>query len=288
MGWRFGFEVGLLGCHVSISKGVQYAPQRGTALGCECIQIFTRNPNQWKAKPLTDENITGFKENIKIYKIKAIMAHSIYLINLASHDKTLRKRSETTFLEEMDRCEALGIPYLVFHPGSYRETTEARGIQNLVNSLQRLLDQRPHQTVKLLIENTAGAGAQLGSRFEQIAEIRKRIQMPERVKVCLDTAHALAASYDLRAPVGLEEVLEQFNSIIGLENLLAFHLNDTPASPGSHKDRHANIGYGQISTEVFAQLVNDPRFQSHPMALETPGGDEWFQKNLQLLFKLRK
>lgn len=280
--------MGLLGCHVSIAGGVQNAPIRGHELGCEAIQIFTRNPSQWKAKALTDEQIQGFKAGIKTYNIQAVMTHSNYLINLASYDQSLRKRSERAFLKEMDWSEVLGIPFLVFHPGSFRESTERKGIRRLVISLQRLLNQRLEQSLVLLIENTSGAGSLLGASFEQIAEIRERIGMPNRVKVCFDTSHAFAAGYDLSSPKGFEEVLDQFDEIIGLEQLQAFHLNDSLTPLGSRRDRHENIGHGQIGTAPFEWLINDQRFQLHPMTLETPGGDEWFQKNLQLLYKLRK
>ena len=278
--------MGLLGCHVS--GAVDHSPQGGHELGCEIIQLFTRNPSQWISIPLTEEKITRFREQITIYGFQEVMVHGIYIMNLASASKTLRKRSETAFLEEMDRCEALGVPYLIFHPGSYRETTEIQGFQNIVQSLQRLLDKRPDQQVKLLIENTAGGGSLLGGRFEQIATIRNQLEPSDRIKVCLDTAHAYAAGYELHTPEGLGEVLDQFHATIGLKHLLAFHLNDTPAELGSHRDRHENLGHGQISVDTFAALVNDSRFRNHPMGLETPGGDEWFRKNLQILFELRK
>ena len=279
--------MGLLGCHISIEGGVQNAPSRGHDLGCEVIQIFTRNPNQWKCKPLTDENIVGFKEGIQRFNIHAIMTHSIYLINMASADRTIRRRSETAFLNEMDRCEALAIPYLVFHPGSFRNSTENRGIRRLVNSLNRLLSKRPDQQVQLLIENTSGAGSLLGSRFDQIAEIREQIEDRKRVHVCFDTSHAFAAGYDIRTSESYYELVDKIDSNIGLEHLKAFHLNDSKAKLASRRDRHENIGFGEIGELLFAELVNDSRFKNHPMTLETPGGDEWFRKNLQKLFQLR-
>jgi deoxyribonuclease-4 len=279
--------MGLLGCHVSVHKGVQYAPERGYELGCEVIQIFTRTPSQWKCKPLTEESITGWKEAIQTFKIQGVMTHAIYLINMASVDRTIRKKSETAFLTEMDRCEALNIPYLVFHPGSYRNSTEKRGIRRLVNSLKRLLLKRPDYQVKLLIENTAGGGSLLGNSFEQIAEIMDKADFPNRIHVCFDTSHAFAAGYDLQTPEGYHEIMDLFDSSIGLAHLKGFHLNDSKAELGSQRDRHENIGYGFIGKEVFKEIVNDSRFTSLPMTLETPGGDEWFQKNLKLLFKLR-
>jgi len=279
--------MGLLGCHVSVYGGVHNAPQRGHELGCEAIQIFTRNPNQWKCKPLTEESISGFKAGIKQFNIQAVMTHSIYLINMASSDRSLRKRSETAFLDEMDRCESLGIPYLVFHPGSFRDSTEKRGIRRLINSLKRVLSRCSHYQVQLLIENTAGSGSLLGSTFEQIAEIRDQTGYTDRIHVCFDTSHAFAAGYDLRTLEGYHEIIDQLDSIIGLEHLKAFHLNDSKTELGSHRDRHENIGLGLVGEPVFGEIVNDPRFKFIPMTLETPGGEEWFRKNLDLLYRLR-
>jgi len=172
---------------------------------------------------LAPEQIDGFKAALQKFHIQAVMTHSIYLINLASPDAALRKKSEAAFLDEVDRCEALGIPYLVFHPGSCREAPKQTGIKTLVESLQHVLTARPTGHVALLIENTAGAGSILGSRFEEIAEIRDRVAEPTRVKICFDTAHAFAAGYDLRTADVFAETLDQFNSQIGLEHLKAFH-----------------------------------------------------------------
>ncbi len=277
--------MGLLGCHVT--GGIDNAPQNGHALGCEAIQVFTRGPSQWKCKPLTEERITNFRSGIKAFNIQAVMTHSIYLINLASADRTIRRKSEAAFLEEMDRCEALGIPYLVFHPGSYRNSTERRGIRRLTNSLQRLLNTRPNQRVQILIENTAGAGFLLGDSFEQIGMILDLIGFPKRVHVCFDTSHAYAAGYNLQTKEDYHEVMTEFDSTIGLKHLKGFHLNDSKTELASRKDRHENLGHGFIGEAVFEEIVNDSRFKIHPMVLETPGGEDWFRKNLQLLFRLR-
>jgi deoxyribonuclease-4 len=279
--------MGLLGCHVSVEGGVSNAPERGAAIGCEAIQIFTRNQRQWASKPLPPEQIQGFKEALKKFNIQAVMTHSIYLINLASPDAALRRKSEAAFLDEVDRCEALTIPYLVFHPGSGREGPKQAGINTLVESLQHVLTARPECHVAVLIENTAGAGAILGSQFEEIAEIRDRVGMPARVKICFDTAHAFAAGYDLRTPTAFAETLDRFNSQVGLEHLKAFHINDSFSALGSNRDRHENIGKGRIGRDAFRYLVNDRRFERHPMTLETPGGDEALRRNLRLLFGFR-
>ena len=161
--------MGLLGCH--ITGGIDNAPQNAHKLGCEVIQVFTRGPSQWKCKPLSEKRITNFRAGIKAFNIQIVMTHSIYLINLASGNRTIRRKSETALLEEMDRCAALDIPYLVMHPGSFRNSTERRGIRRLTNSLQRLLNKRSEQKVQILIENTAGSGSLLGGRFEQIGLI---------------------------------------------------------------------------------------------------------------------
>ena len=277
--------MGLLGCHVT--GGIDNAPQNGHALGCEAIQVFTRGPSQWKCKPLSEERITNFRAGIKAFNIQAVMTHSIYLINLASANRTIRRKSEVAFLEEMDRCEALSIPYLVFHPGSYRNSTEKRGIRRLTNSLNRLLSKRPDQKVKILIENTAGSGFLLGDSFEQIGRILDQIEFSQRVHVCFDTSHAFAAGYDLQTKQDYYKVMTEFDSIIGLKRLKGFHLNDSKTELASRIDRHENLGHGFIGETVFAEIVNDSRFKKHPMVLETPGGEDWFRKNLQLLFRLR-
>jgi deoxyribonuclease-4 len=272
---------------VSVQGGVSNAPERGAGIGCEAIQIFTRNQRQWASKPLAPEQIEGFKGGLQRFHIQAVMTHSIYLINLASPDVALRKKSEAAFLDEVDRCEALGIPYLVFHPGSCREEPKKTGINMLVEGLQHVLTARPTGHVALLIENTAGAGSILGSRFEEIGEIRDRVGTPARVKVCFDTAHAFAAGYDLRTPNAFAEMLDQFNSQVGLEHLKAFHINDSYSALGSNWDRHENIGKGRIGREAFRYLVNDRRFERHPMTLETPGGEQAFRRNLRLLLSFR-
>jgi len=280
--------LGLLGCHVSISGGVQKAPERGAALGCEAIQIFTRNQRRWASKPLAEEQASAFREELERHHIQAVMAHSIYLINLASPDSSLRSRSEEAFLDEMDRCEMLGIPYLVFHPGSHRDSSKEAGIESVADSLTRLLDARPDHRVVLLLETTAGAGDTLGGRFEELAEIRDRVGAHGRLEVCFDTAHVFQAGYDLRTPEALAETLDLFDSQIGLDHLKAFHLNDSRTELGSHRDLHEHIGRGHIGLEAFRALVNDKRFARHPMALETPGGEEGFRRNLELLYSLRR
>ena len=273
---------------MSISGGVEKAPGRGASLGCEAIQIFTRNQRRWVSKPIAEEQASAFQEEMRRHHIQAVMAHSIYLINLASPDPSLRSRSEEAFLDEMDRCELLGVPYLVFHPGSHRGSSRQTGIGAVADSLTRLLEARPDHRVVLLLETTAGAGDTLGGRFEDLAEIRDRVGVPGRLEVCFDTAHVFQAGYDLRTPEALAETLDLFDNQVGLSHLKAFHLNDSRTELGSHRDLHEHIGQGHIGLECFRVLVNDRRFARHPMALETPGGEEGFRRNLQLLYSLRR
>jgi deoxyribonuclease-4 len=236
---------------------------------------------------LEPDQIQGFKTGIREFNIQAILTHSIYLINLASPDSELQIKSENAFLDEMDRCELLRIPYLVFHPGSHRNTTEQEGINRLVGSLQKIIDQRPKQKVTILIENTVGSGDILGAKFEQIAEIRDLVKRTGRLEVCFDTAHAFAAGYDIRTPHSCLDILDQFNDQIGLNHLKAFHLNDSRSGLGSHRDLHEHIGKGHIGLEAFRCIVNNKQFSRHPMILETPGDEASFKRNLQLLFSLR-
>lgn len=251
------------------------------------MQIFTRNQRRWASKPLDPEQAEGFKAGIKQQGLLEVMAHGSYLTNLASPDPRIHALSVEAFQDELDRCEALGIPYFIVHPGSHRRTSLQEGLNLLTASLQQSLAERSSYRVKLLLETTAGGGKSLGGRFEQLAEILDQAGMPDRLGICLDTAHVFAAGYDIRTQTGYEETLDAFDHHIGLDRLKAFHLNDSKTKLGSRHDVHAEIGEGYIGFEAFSLLLNDPRFKHHPMNLETPGGEEAFQRNLQLLYKLR-
>jgi deoxyribonuclease-4 len=252
------------------------------------MQIFTRNARRWASKPLDPEQAEGFKAGVKEQGLQEVMAHGSYLTNLASPDPRIHKLSVTAFEEELDRSEALGIPYFIIHPGSHRGTSFKEGLNTLTTSLQRSLANRPGYKVMLLLETTAGGGKSLGGSFELLAEILDQVDMPGRVGICLDTAHVFAAGYDIRTQAGYEETLDAFKNQIGFGLLKAFHINDSRSMLNSHHDIHANIGEGQIGLESFRRLVNDRRFKRHPMNLETPGGEEAFKRNLQLLYRLRR
>ena len=279
-------EENLLGAHVSIAGGVFNAIPNGERIGANAIQIFSKNQTRWVSKPLSDEDAQKFRQAWAESSIREVVIHDSYLINLGSPDPALLEKSRNAFLDEMDRAEKLGVRYLVFHPGSHMKAGEEVGLNTIADSLNRLLAARPDYQVKLLLEVTAGQGTNLGYTFEQLAYIRDRVNGKERVGICLDTAHAFAAGYELRTPEGYEETFRKFDAILGLENLFAIHLNDTNKELGSHVDRHEHIGQGLLGVETFRRLINDPRFVALPKLLETPGKEEDFKRNLDLLKSL--
>jgi deoxyribonuclease IV len=277
-----------LGAHVSTSGGVDKAPENGKSLGCEAIQVFTRNQMQWRARPLSDLEIAGFREGLKDCGIQATVSHDSYLINLGSHEPVTLQKSLDAFADEIERCEQLGIPFLVFHPGSHVGAGEAVGLQRIVDSLNAVLNRKPEYKTQVLLENTAGQGSNLGYRFEHLAEILAKTENPDRLGVCLDTCHLFASGYDLRTRSSYEATFHQFDAIVGLGRVKGFHLNDSKKSLGSRVDRHENIGKGQLGLEPFRFLLNDPRFAGLPMLLETPGGDEAYRIDLTTLRSLKR
>jgi len=276
--------MGLLGAHVSISGGVYKAPERGEKLGCESIQIFSKNQMQWKAKPLTPGDSQKFKEELRKTHIKEVVIHDSYLINLGSPDEEKLKKSRDAFLDEMVRAEILGVKYLVFHPGSHMGKGEEIGLKLIAESLNILIDKaKEASNVLLLLETTAGQGSNLGYKFEHLKFIMDQVEKKERLGVCFDTAHAFEAGYDISTEEGYERTFKEFDNIIGLEKLKVFHLNDSKTPLGSHIDRHEHIGEGMIGLKAFELLVNDERFKNHPMILETPGGEKYYEYNLKVL-----
>ncbi|RLF70006.1 MAG: deoxyribonuclease IV [Thermoplasmata archaeon] len=275
--------MGLLGAHVSTQGGVQNAPERGASLQCDAIAIFTKNQRQWRAKPLKEEEIEGFKENMKRFGIEIALSHDSYLINLGSPKEEIYRKSVEAFVDEIVRADQLDLPYLVFHPGSHLGEGEEWGLKKIAEGIEESLSRAPESRVMLLLETTAGQGTNLGYTFEQLAAIMDMVGDRERLGVCFDTCHAFAAGYDIRTPEAYGETFNRFEEVIGLRNLKAFHLNDSKFPLGSKKDRHEHIGEGEIGIEAFRLLVNDRRFEEHPMILETPGGDVWYSANLKVL-----
>lgn len=273
----------LLGAHVSISGGVYKAIANGEKIGATAIQIFSKNQTRWVAKPLSDEDAEKFKTARENSTIKEVVIHDSYLINLGSPKEETLQKSRDAFLDEIERAEKLGIGYLVFHPGSHLNTGEESGLKKIAESLNLMIDQTPDYRVRLLLEVTAGQGTNLGYRFEQLAEIMAQVENKKRMGVCLDTAHIFAAGYDIRTPETYRNTMTQFDSVLGLDNLFCIHMNDSKKELGSRVDRHDNIGDGFIGIEPFKMIVNDSRLLKVPKILETPGGEEEFMKNLELL-----
>jgi len=278
----------LLGAHMSIAGGVDKALLLGKTVDCEAIQIFTKSSRQWAAKPYSKEEIELFTLNRKTTGITTVIAHDSYLLNLGSPDDALRKRSLAAFIDELERCEALGVSNLVAHPGAHVGAGENEGIKTIARSLDEAHKACPGYSVKVTLEITAGQGSNLGYRFEQIANMIDATKESDRLKVCFDTEHAFAAGYDIRTQEGYERTFTEFNEAIGIERLAAFHLNDSKKEFNSRVDRHEHIGKGHIGVEAFRFLLNDERFWGLPMCLETPKGPDLKEdrENLTLLRSL--
>ena len=270
---------------MSIAGGVDQALERGHRVGCETIQIFTKNSNQWKARPLQPDEIQRFQVGQTALDIRPVIAHDSYLINLASPNDGLWQKSLDACAEEMERCEALGIPGLVMHPGAHMGSGVATGVERVAKALNEVCRRLPGYRVQIWLETTAGQGTSLGSRFEELRQMLDGSVEPERFGFCFDTAHALAAGYDLRTRDGYDQTMAEFDRILGLGRLCAFHLNDSKKALGSRVDRHEQIGQGALGLEAFRSVLNDTRFVDRPMVIETPKGDDMAEDvvNLRLL-----
>jgi deoxyribonuclease IV len=264
----------LLGAHMSIAGGVSEALIRGGHSGCECIQIFTKSSRQWASKPYAPQEVEAFKTAQAATGISIVVAHDSYLINLGAPDENLRKRSVAGFIDELERCELLGIPYLVAHPGAHVGAGEEAGIKTIARSIDEAHKACPGLNVKMALEITAGQGSNLGYKFEQMRSIFDAVKHNERLRLCFDTEHAFAAGYDLRTDEGYERTFAELDEFIGLERLAAFHINDSAKPFHSRVDRHEHIGKGHLGLEAFRHLLNDPRFAGLPMCLETEPGPE--------------
>ena len=278
----------LLGAHMSIAGGVGNALLDGKKVDCDAIQIFTKSSRQWAAKPYTKDEIEQFRINQKETGIATVIAHDSYLLNLGSPDAGLRKRSVAAFIDELERCEVLGVTNLVAHPGAHVGAGEAEGIKLIAKSLDEVHKSCPGYKVKVTLEITAGQGSNLGYRFEQIGDMIDATKENDRIRVCFDTEHAFAAGYDIRTKEGYERTFAEFDDAIGIDRLAAFHLNDSKKEFHSRVDRHEHIGKGYIGVETFRLLLNDKRFWGLPMCLETPKGPDLAEdrENLTLLRSL--
>ncbi|HEX3998079.1 MAG TPA: deoxyribonuclease IV [Pirellulales bacterium] len=260
----------IFGAHQSIAGGYYKAVEAAARCGCQCVQLFTKNNNQWRAKPIVDDDVARFRSALAEHKIAHPLSHNSYLINMAAADGPLWKQSVDAFVVELLRAEQLGIPYVVAHPGAYTSTSEAAGLAQIVRALDEVHRQTPALKVQTLLENTAGQGSSLGCRFEHLAAIIGGVGEPERLGVCIDTCHVFAAGYPLAPRKEYLATMREIDRLVGLDRIRAFHLNDSKKPLGSRVDRHAHIGHGAMGLEPFRLLVNDRRFGKIPMYLETP------------------
>jgi deoxyribonuclease IV len=258
----------LLGAHMSIAGGVAKSIERGLSIDCTAIQIFTGYNNRWLSKAIPPEELADFRREKS--QVGVIFAHNNYLVNLASPDPEVSRKSYHSMLEELQRAAALGLPWLVIHPGSHLGSGERGGLARIARHLNDLFTETKGSGLRVLLETTAGQGSNLGYRFEHLAEIICAIHDQERIGVCFDTCHCFTAGYDFRTPQGYQRVFEEFDRIIGMSRIMAFHLNDSKHDLGSRKDRHEHIGQGFLGLDAFRLLLNDERFVHVPMVIETP------------------
>jgi len=292
----------ILGSHLSVAGGLERALTEAAALGCDCVQIFVKNQRQWRAAPLSEEQITRFRAAQSATHVAPVVAHASYLLNLASPDEPARQRSIDALTDELQRCEALGVAYLVFHPGAhlnvedriqsrdsnqYRDREEAgtspamlAGIERIAMSLDEVHRRCAGFRAMILLETTAGQGTSIGWRFEQLRGVLDRVKAPDQLGVCLDTCHLFAAGYDFRTPETYAAMTDELDRIIGLARVRCIHMNDSKRELGSRVDRHEHIGKGKIGKCGFAHFLNDPRFAGVPMILETPKGIDGRGTNL--------
>ncbi len=275
-----------VGAHISASGGVENAPENAFKIGAQAFALFTKNQRQWVSKPLSADNIKGFKDNLEKFGFSSdfILPHDSYLINLGHPEKEGLDKSREAFLDEMQRCELLGLKLLNFHPGSHLNKIEPENsLLKIAESINIALDKT--KGVTAVIENTAGQGSNLGFEFEQLAFIIENIEDKSRVGVCFDTCHGFVAGYDLRTANGFDETFRKFDEIVGLKYLRGMHLNDAKKGLGSKVDRHESIGKGELGLDPFIRIMNSPLFDNMPLILETPDEEIWAEE-IKLLYSL--
>ena len=264
----------LLGSHLSVAGGAENALVEAARLGCDCLQIFVKNQRQWRARPLTDEQAERFHATRRETRVGPVVAHASYLLNLASPDGTMRRKSVRALIDELQRCETLKLDGLIFHPGAHLDGTLEQGIRRIARGLDQVQRACGGFNTRVLLETTAGQGTSVGYRFEQLAGIFDETAEPERLGVCLDTCHLFAAGYDFRKPDGYAEMIDRLDGAFGVARVECIHVNDSKREAGSRVDRHEHIGKGKIGKAGFVHFVNDPRWQGVPMILETPKGKD--------------
>jgi len=263
----------LLGAHESVAGGIHRAVERAESIGATALQVFTKNSNRWESPPLTDEAVANYKTALSKSSVRSVVSHDSYLINLCATDRDILKKSRAAMIDEIERCGALGIGMLVFHPGAHLGAGEKAGLRLIIGSLDIVHSGTEGCGVTSVVETTAGQGTVLGSTFEQIAEIVDGVSSPERMGVCIDTCHIFAAGYDIAGEESYRDVMESFGRSVGFDRLCVIHANDSKGDLGSRFDRHEHIGKGKIGLEGFRRIMNDPRLSDVPKILETPKGE---------------
>lgn len=264
----------ILGAHMSMAGGYFKAVEAAKRVGCDCVQLFTKNNNQWAGKPITAEEAGRFQDALANLGIRHPLAHNSYLINLGSPDDALWKKSIDAMVVELQRAALLGIPYVVAHPGAFTTSSEELGLARIATGLDEVHRQTPEIASRILLETTSGQGSCLGCRFEQLAAILNGVEDPDRLGVCFDTCHVFSAGYPMETEQEYKATMRALDKTIGVKLVRAFHVNDSKAKFGSGVDRHAAIGRGEMGLEPFRHLMNDRRFKKTPMYLETPKGEE--------------
>lgn len=263
-----------LGAHMSVAGGLHNAIDDALAVESDAVQIFTKNQRQWAAKPIADADAALFRQKFNDSGLKSVVAHNSYLINMASPKDDLWAKSVAAMQDELERCELLEVPFLVAHPGSHVGSGREVGLDRIVEALEQIHSALPGYSVRTLLETTAGQGTNLGSSFDDLAYLMERVSAPDRLGVCFDTCHVFVAGYDIRTPSAHEVTMNEFDRIIGLGQIEAFHFNDSINELGSRKDRHELIGKGMIGADGFRNFMRDERFAGKPALLETDKGDD--------------
>jgi len=277
-----------IGAHVSTVGGVFNAPKNAEEIGAKAFGMFVKNQRRWEAKPLTDEDIEKFKKALKEYGYNKeyILPHDSYLINLGAKDEEKREKSLNAFIEEIKRCDQLGLKYLNTHPGSHlNEISEDECINNIAECINKAIDAT--ENIVIVLENTSGQGSNMGYKFEHLGKIIEKVKNKERIGACIDTCHTITAGYELKDEAGYKKTMDEFEKYVGFKYLRGVHLNDSKFDTGSRKDRHDSIGKGILGMEFFERFMNDDRFDNIPIILETIDSSIW-KEEINLLYSLIK
>ena len=272
---------------MSIAGGAHMAIERARSINCTAMQMFVKNNMQWFARPLTQQEIRAFLDHVQRAELLSVFAHANYLINLAATNPQFRENSLRALAEELTRADQLELPFLVLHPGAHLGTGEEAGLEEIVNSIDQVFRKIPKVKTRIALETTAGQGSCLGRTFEQIAYVIDNVREKQRLCVCLDTAHVFAAGYDIGSEAGTRKMFREFDRVVGLDRLVAIHLNDSKTSRGSRVDRHQHIGKGKIGLDAFRVIMRDRRLRKIPKVLETPKGKD-LREDVENLKTLRK